>query len=104
MSVNKNMVFVIEDARGKNLLPAMEHGELRVILSGKEEPWQAMEKLREGLSRMTSDDSLLLIGNPLHIAIASHVAFTRLGGKVRFLTWDRNRYAYNITEVSYDHE
>lgn len=90
-------VFVIQDVNGKNLLPAREFGEICVILSGRESTDVAHLKLDTALSHMTTDDYLMLIGNPINIAIAAHLALSRLG-TVRFLRWNRDNYNY-IEEV-----
>ena len=97
--MNMNRVFVIQDVHGKNLLPAKEHGALEVILSGRENPQDAEHKLRESLCRMTDQDFLLLIGSPLNIALASHIALSLLEGKINFLVWDRIHYIYQLERI-----
>jgi hypothetical protein len=97
--MSENVVYVIQDVPGKNLLPAKEFGKLHVILSGKEVTQHAVWKLADDLSRMTSEDYLLLIGHPINIAIASHIALTALSGRVNFLVWDRVNYKYEKQEV-----
>ncbi|TAK94337.1 hypothetical protein EPO05_06480 [Patescibacteria group bacterium] len=91
-------VFVIQDVNGKNLLPAGEHGKLRVILSGREDPETAMSKLQDAMEGFTSIDFLLLIGSPINIALAAHIALRKLGS-VNFLVWDRTNYRYNIERI-----
>lgn len=92
-------VFVIQEVNGKNLLPAKDHGELNVILSGHETAEVATAKLRYAISAMTSADFLLLIGSPRNIAIAGHLALTKLKD-VNFLIWDRNKYSYNVERIT----
>ena len=98
----KNTVYVIMDSHGKNLLPAKEFGDLRVMLKGDESPTEATNKLERALSEMSHDDHLLLIGNPVFIALASHIALTKLDGEVKLLVWDRESYSYNSTTIRYD--
>jgi len=94
----KNKVFIIEDVSGKNFLPAKDFGELHVILSGRESIERAQDKIRLALANMVESDYLLLVGSPLHIAIASFRALNRFG-KVNFLVWDRDHYKYNHQTV-----
>jgi hypothetical protein len=91
-------VFVIQDS-GKNLLPAREFGKLQVMLTGKETTEHATLKIEEHLAFMRPDDYLLLIGNPLFIAIASAKAFDQCDGSVNFLLWEREEYRYRIERV-----
>jgi len=90
----KNKVYIIEDAGGKNFLPAKDFGELHVILSGREPIERAQDKIRLALASMVGSDYLLLVGSPLHIAIASFRALNRFG-KVNFLVWNREHYRYD---------
>ncbi|UOF78074.1 hypothetical protein [Caudoviricetes sp.] len=87
-------VFVIQNVEGKNLLPAKDYGEITIVLSGKETPDIASEKLRRSFESMRADDYLLLIGHPLNIGIACHLAFCKFP-VVNFLVWDRDHYRYN---------
>src|SRR5436309_13475819 len=82
-------VLIIQDVEGKNLLPARDHGEIEVILTGKEEKLVAYGRLADRISMMRRNDFLLLIGNPIYIGIAMHVALTLLRGKINVLVWDR---------------
>jgi len=91
-------VFIIEDVKGKNFLPAKEFGDLRVILTGKEDVDQAMDKIRHTLVNMTADDYLLLVGSPIHIALASHYVLKAFG-RANFLVWCRDYYRYNCEEI-----
>lgn len=93
-------VYIIEDVHGKNFLPAKEFGDLRVILTGKEILHHAQHKIYAAVESMAPDDYILLVGSPLHIAITSFRALTRLK-RVNFLVWRREEYRYEhqIVEV-----
>lgn len=67
-------------------------------MSGRENAALAQAKLHDAISEMTTDDFLLLIGHPLNIAMAAHIAMTKLR-KVSFLIWDRASYTYKTSEV-----
>jgi len=97
----KNTVYVVMDSPGKNLLPAREYGNLHVMLTGKENNQQAIVKLEHALRDIRPDDYLLLIGNPVFIALASHIAFTLCDGRVNLLVWDRESYSYNCEKINY---
>jgi len=89
----KNKVYIIEDAGGKNFLPAKEFGELHVILSGREPIDRAQDKIRLALANMVESDFLLLVGSPLHIAIAAFTVLNRFG-KANVLVWNQEAYKY----------
>lgn len=93
-------VYIIEDVHGKNFLPAKEFGDLRVILSGKEELNHAQRKIYHVVESMSAEDSILLVGSPLHIAITAYRALA-LHKRVNFLVWCREEYKYEhrIVEI-----
>ena len=94
-----NKVFVIQDSPGKNLTPARDFGEIFVMLRGKESSEEAFERLSRLMVNMLPADYLLLIGNPVYIAIASHIAFAVCEGKVNLLLWDREKQLYRCETV-----
>jgi hypothetical protein len=87
-------VYIVEDSPGKNFLPAKEFGLLRVMLTGREEINVAQDKLRLVMTNMVEDDFLLLVGSPVHIAMASFRVLNRFG-KANFLVWNREEYKYD---------
>lgn len=93
-------VFVVQDSPGKNLLPARDHGEMEVILSGNESIPQSVRRLTEALTNFKEGDSLLLVGNPMHIGIATHIVATMTNGKFAVLIWDRHGYKYVREEIT----
>lgn len=92
-------VYIVQDPETRNIEPARRFGQIVVILNGKETPTQAAHKLVRALDAMTEEDFLLLIGNPLFIGLACHVALTALGGQMQALVWDRKHLTYNIEKV-----
>jgi len=95
------IVYVVQDSPGKNLIPAQEFGELRVMLSyndSKKSTDFICNKLIKILADMESDDCLLLIGNPLFIGLACAIASNNLI-KFHVLIWERDRYKYRKESV-----
>lgn len=95
-------VFVISAPHGKNLEPAKEFGPLTVMLDGHETAIMAQDRLNEYLYDIRPQDYLLLIGNPLHIAIAAQVARKQLGGQghpLKVLIWDRESQTYTEEKI-----
>src|SRR5690242_11079797 len=98
-----NNVYVIQDSPGKNLEPAKEYGQITIMLSGDEHAGEANLKLTKHLENFRpSHDYLLLIGNPVFIAIASMILATvahewRLS--INVLVWDKVHYRYNVEAI-----
>jgi hypothetical protein len=93
-----NIVYIVQDSPGKNLLPAKEYGELFILLNGNESTPQAIDKLRTKLSAFSSKDSLLLIGNPMFIGLAMLYAHEK-SPTINVLLWDREHYRYNKESI-----
>lgn len=50
--------------------------------------------LKEKMREFSDDDYLIAVGSPLVIALSSHIALQRTGGKLNLLTWDRLQRQY----------
>lgn len=92
-------VFIIENVSGKNFLPAKEFGDLRVILTGKEDVDQALNKIRHSLVAMKCDDFILLVGSPVHIALTCHYVLSSFK-EINMLVWNRDFYRYDHLHVT----
>lgn len=57
--------------------------------------------LQKGLNDFNEDDYLLLLGSPLQMGIATHIAMRNIGagGIIKFLVWDNFDKSYNVQEV-----
>jgi hypothetical protein len=91
------MVYVVQEVMGKNLLPAAEYGELAVLLPEGQitlSPGPSVFRLRKKLHDYCDNDYLLLIGDPIAIALAAMVAASINQGKVNFLKWDKQERKY----------
>lgn len=96
-------VYVIQEDKDKNILPARAFGELKlllppgnIVLTSK----PAVKKIKKELKSFTDKDFLLLIGDPAAIAITSAIAALKNDGKFKLLKWDRQEKVY--FEVSID--
>ena len=102
-------VYVVQkqmrwDEKRQELVPkfpdihrAEEFGDLEYLLSPKAAPWNApsiMRDLHHKLRHYTSEDYLLLIGNPCLIGWTVAVASQYSGGKVNLLQWSGQHRKY----------
>lgn len=92
------MVYVIQEQSGKNILPAADYGEIKILLPPGSQitfsSGQVTNKLMFELSNFNDKDFLLLIGDPAAIGIAVAVACHWNNGKVKMLKWDRQETKY----------
>lgn len=99
----KNNVYVIQDSPGKNLEPAKEYGSITIMLNGGEHSGEANIKLQDYLKNFNPiHDYLLLIGNPVFIAIAAMILTTvahEYRMSIKVLLWDKTHYKYNVGEI-----
>ena len=101
------MVYVVQAAPDKNLLPAERYGMLQVLLPPGQlqlDSGWAVNQLRHGLKNFDDRDYLLCVGDPAAIGLACAVAAAQNGGRVKLLKWDRQERRYypvtaDITEV-----
>ncbi|CAB4182492.1 hypothetical protein UFOVP1090_16 [uncultured Caudovirales phage] len=97
-------VFVIQEQKDKNLLPAEKFGEITVILCQRDLERgidHCIDKLSTAMQDIDSrTDSLILVGKPLMIAIGFHIALHYGDGKVSALNWDPIHYKYIRETIS----
>lgn len=98
------MVYVIQEQKGKNLIPAIKFGELKFLLPAGAQitfsPGQVVNKLKIALSDFNDNDYLLLIGDPVAIGISCIFAAEWNQGKVKMLKWDRQEAMYYPIEIN----
>ena len=78
-----------------DLSSAEEYGTLEFLLSPNTRPFKPekiVSVLREKLQNYTSDDYLLLIGNPVLIGMTVAVAADLNAGYVQVLQWSNRKY------------
>jgi hypothetical protein len=91
-------VFVVQDDGHKNLAPALEFGELRVLAT-RDVPMfgNVNPTIKAALSVLApflpEEDYLLCIGDPLLIGVAMHTILSN-HKYVRCLKWDRQTSKY----------
>lgn len=94
-----NLVYVVQETPGKNLLPARKFGELEALLPAYSQIQLDAEgpvaTCREKLKGFGDDDHLLAIGDPVAIAVASAVASEYNDGRLSVLKWDRQEHSYS---------
>lgn len=91
-------VYVVQEAQGKNILPAKKYGEFIFILPQGQVPMDPEITIASMKSKMidfTSKDYLLAIGDPVAIAIGCAIASKMTLGNFQILKWDRQEYTYH---------
>ena len=87
-----------------NVLGAQKFGQIVTVLPEKSQiilsPGPLIHKLRTALKDDTTDDYLLLSGDPKVIGLAIAVACDINNGKYTTLTWDRQEKMYYPTEFN----
>ena len=63
-------------------------------------PGPLIYKLRQGLKNYTSDDYLLLTGDPALIGVACSIVSDITGGKFKLLKWDKQERKYYPIEIN----
>jgi hypothetical protein len=88
-----------KDGRPKiNILGAAEYGTFKFLLPELSQmifsPGPLLFKLRQGLKDITSEDFLLLTGDPAIILIAGVIVHENTNGKFNLLKWDKQERKY----------
>ena len=63
-------------------------------------PGPLIYKLRQGLKNYTSDDYLLITGDPAIIGVACSIVSDITGGKFKLLKWDKQERKYYPIEIN----
>ena len=105
MSMKENTVYVIQEIAGTrdgtpriNIMGAAEYGSLKFLLPELSQiifsPGPLIFKLRKGLKDYTSEDHLLLTGDPAIIGVACSIVANITNGKFNLLKWDKQERKY----------
>ena len=112
--MKENKVYVIQmiagTAEGRpkiNIMGASEYGEFVFLLPELSQiifsPGPLIFKLRKALKDFTSEDHLLLTGDPAIIGVACSIVSDMTNGKYNLLKWDKQeRQYYPITINLYE--
>ena len=105
------IVYVIQELPGTsvgrpkfNIMGALKYGKLKVLLKENTQivlsPGPIVFELRRLLKNYTSQDYLLLSGDPAVILLAGMIASDINNGKVNVLIWDRQEKVYYPLEIN----
>ena len=111
MSMKENTVYVIQEIAGTrdgtpriNIMGAAEYGSLKFLLPELSQiifsPGPLIFKLRKTLRNFTSDDYLLLTGDPAIIGVACSIVSDITNGKYKLLKWDKQEKKYYPINVN----
>lgn len=100
-------VFVVQEQQKFDISPALEFGEIKVILPPLDTTFSydfTVARMHEVLEKITPDDYLLLTGDPISIGLATTIANYYLGeyrkaglrtpGPLKLLKWMRREFKY----------
>lgn len=86
-------VYVVTETGNHNITPAMEYGDIEVILPPNAQitfsPVPTVNRIRRALSKFNDNDYLLFIGDPVSISVISAMAAARNHGRYKCLKWDK---------------
>ena len=108
-------VYLIQEipgtAKGEpkyNILGAQKFGQIVTLLPEKSQiilsPGPLVQKLRTLLKDYTTDDYLLLSGDPAIIGVVCSLVSDITNGKFNLLKWDRQEKTYYPIEVNIFHK
>ena len=111
MSMKENTVYVIQEIAGTregkpriNIMGASEYGSLKFLLPELSQiifsPGPLIFKLRKVLRNFTSEDYLLLTGDPAIIGVACSIVSDITNGKYKLLKWDKQERRYYPTNIN----
>ena len=103
--MKENTVYVIQEIAGTregkpriNIMGASEYGSLKFLLPELSQiifsPGPLIFKLRKVLRNFTSEDYLLLTGDPAIIGVACSIVSDITNGKYKLLNWDKQERRY----------
>ena len=109
--MEKNKVYVIQDVPGTregrpkiNIIGASQYGSLKVLLPENAQiilsAGPVVFKLRQLLKDYTSEDYLLLTGDPAIIGIACSIVSDYTNGLYKLLKWDKQERMYYPLEIN----
>jgi hypothetical protein len=99
------IVYVIQEISGTkegrpkiNIIGAAEYGDFKFLLPELSQmifsPGPLIFKLRKGLKDYTTEDFLLLTGDPAIIGVACSIVSDITNGKFNLLKWDKQERKY----------
>ena len=109
--MKENIVYVIQEIPGTktgspkiNIIGAGKYGKFKFLLPELSQiifsPGPLIYKLRKGLRNYTSEDYLLLTGDPAIIGVACSIVSDITNGKYNVLKWDKQERKYYPIEIN----
>ena len=106
-----NIVYVIQEIPGTktgnpkiNIMGASKYGEFKFLLPELSQiifsPGPLIYKLRTLLKNFTTDDYLLLTGDPAIIGVTCSIVSDMTNGKYNLLKWDKQERQYYPIEIN----
>ena len=107
----KPTVYVLQELPGTkagtpkiNIMSASKYGEFKFLLPEFSQiifsPGPLIYKLRQGLKNFTTEDYLLLTGDPAIIVVAGSILNEITNGKYSLLKWDRQDRIYYPIKIN----
>ena len=87
-----------------DITPAIKYGEIKIMFPRLKQmqfsPGPLILEIKNSLKEFTSEDYLLLYGDPALIGVVCSVASDITNGKYRLLKWDRIQSGYYPIEIN----
>ena len=109
--MKEKIVYVIQEIPGTkagrpkiNIMGASKYGEFKFLLPELSQiifsPGPLIFKLRKALKDFTTEDYLLLTGDPAIIGVACSIVSDMTNGKYNLLKWDKQEKQYYPIEIN----
>jgi hypothetical protein len=109
--MKENKVYVIQEVSGTksgapkiNIMGAAKYGKFEFLLPEFSQiifsPGPLIFKLRKALKDFTTEDYLLLTGDPAIIGVACSIVSDMTNGKYNLLKWDKQERQYYPIEIN----
>ena len=109
--MKENKVYVIQEVAGTksgapriNIMGASKYGKFEFLLPEFSQiifsPGPLIFKLRKALKNFTTEDYLLLTGDPAIIGVACSIVSDMTNGKYNLLKWDKQERQYYPIEIN----
>ena len=110
-SMKENTVYVIQEVAGTksgapkiNIMGAAKYGKFEFLLPEFSQiifsPGPLIFKLRKALKDFTTEDYLLLTGDPAIIGVACSIVSDMTNGRYSLLKWDKQERQYYPIEIN----
>lgn len=91
-------VYVVVDDPNKNITPAMDFGDVEIVLPAGTQitfaPKPAVDLIRRKMMLYTKEDYIVAVGDPVAIGAVCAAAAEATGGVFTILKWDRQEKRY----------